>query len=829
MALNLTQAEQLSAQQQKDIQSNLPQVGQVFLTDIGEGAKRLAVRTNDGVRSLGFEYPTDFGGQTIGQLQNKKNVEYAKQLGLDLGQLQTVNTADLIQQFGQPQTLKDVNQFKGFLTGGQFGGATTEVATPESMGLQGGSVQATPEELAAATTATPESVAEGQVQAAGLTQEQPVDIPFRQGLTPDQQASIQNLVTNKPDTSTWTPTDVANWNYATNNSSLPVQGNVLQPATSSLSSKQLSELDIASQRIASGQGTPTDIANVDYAKSKFGYDYTGEQDQLIDEPTPEEKAIQENLDKSGINVPNSTADPVQYVNDILKQSYINQGLPSVKSQIDDISKEVQSLEDKRDAEIRDINENPWLTEGVRLRRIQSIENKYEDKLGNLTDRFTLMQGIYESGIQEAQFVASQGLKFNMWQQEMDQTLLFKQMDLAFKQADAIGDNLDWGVVGQVVDPTTFQVVNQYGWIDKNTGEIFAGGLGTTSINQQDIFNGGDGIPGGATGLTVTDASGATYDIGTYATDPNHEARIQSILDNMGQMTSVSQMDSYIQSVAPGSPITGQMIANASEKYGTSWETMMAIMQQDSSFGTKGAGARSFNPGNVGNTETATSTGNLVNFGDWQSGVDAVAQNLARRRTDGQQVNTQETTPTQYPEVVKNAALSVQADVQTLDQAKSSLPKGYQNLLAQYLLENPSKKVSDIQQQALDKAERLKEMFDGGNRAAIGKSSVFSGGSLFDIAFPGSETADFINTLNQLTNLLSLSNVGLLKGQGQVSDGERRILESASSGGLKRTFSEKEWYKNLLDTISALQGNEIKSEIYGTENVNNNDPLGILNQ
>lgn len=132
-----------------------------------------------------------------------------------------------------------------------------------------------------------------------------------------------------------------------------------------------------------------------------------------------------------------------------------------------------------------------------------------------------------------------------------------------------------------------------------------------------------------TGQTVTDASGSTFDIGTYATDPNHEARVQSILDNMGQMTSVEQMNDYIQSVAPGSPVTGQMIANASEKFGTSWETMMAIMQQDSSFGTAGKGARTFNPGNVGNTDS----GAEVDYGSWQAGVDAVAKNLAGRKVD----------------------------------------------------------------------------------------------------------------------------------------------------------------------------------------------------
>lgn len=127
----------------------------------------------------------------------------------------------------------------------------------------------------------------------------------------------------------------------------------------------------------------------------------------------------------------------------------------------------------------------------------------------------------------------------------------------------------------------------------------------------------------STGI-VTDPTGNSYDISSYASDPNHEAAVKSILANMPQMTSAAQIDAYIQKVAPGSPVTGQMIINASGGK-VSWETMMALMQQDSNFGTKGAATKSFNPGNVGNTEIATSTGNLVNKGSWQGGVDAVAQ------------------------------------------------------------------------------------------------------------------------------------------------------------------------------------------------------------
>jgi hypothetical protein len=55
--------------------------------------------------------------------------------------------------------------------------------------------------------------------------------------------------------------------------------------------------------------------------------------------------------------------------------------------------------------------------------------------------------------------------------------------------------------------------------------------------------------------------------------------------------------------------------------------ILAIMQQDSTFGTAGKAVRTKNPGNVGNTDSGATKA----FRDWQEGVMAVAQNLAKRK------------------------------------------------------------------------------------------------------------------------------------------------------------------------------------------------------
>ncbi|MEN9621784.1 MAG: hypothetical protein RLZZ67_218 [Candidatus Parcubacteria bacterium] len=117
-----------------------------------------------------------------------------------------------------------------------------------------------------------------------------------------------------------------------------------------------------------------------------------------------------------------------------------------------------------------------------------------------------------------------------------------------------------------------------------------------------------------------------YDISAYATDPQHEQKIQTIVNGIPTLDLVTDIDTYIQSKASGSPVTGNMVVSSAGKFNVNIPLLLAIIQNDSAFGTLGVGARTFNPGNVGNTGM-----NEVNFGSWEAGVDAVAEWLAAHR------------------------------------------------------------------------------------------------------------------------------------------------------------------------------------------------------
>lgn len=137
-----------------------------------------------------------------------------------------------------------------------------------------------------------------------------------------------------------------------------------------------------------------------------------------------------------------------------------------------------------------------------------------------------------------------------------------------------------------------------------------------------------------------------YDISSYATDPLYEDKIRAILAALPTFEHIEDVDAYIQAIAVGSPVTAMMIKNAVEKYNVDVPLLIAIMQNDSQFGTEGVGARTNNPGNVGNTGYATQS-----YASWDDGVAAVAEWLSRHK-----VVVEDTPPT--PEVVPVAVTPI---------------------------------------------------------------------------------------------------------------------------------------------------------------------------
>jgi hypothetical protein len=70
-----------------------------------------------------------------------------------------------------------------------------------------------------------------------------------------------------------------------------------------------------------------------------------------------------------------------------------------------------------------------------------------------------------------------------------------------------------------------------------------------------------------------------------------------------------------------------MVYRASEKYNVDPRLVMAIMQEDSGYGTQGLGARTMNPGNVANRDD----GHTFTYPTWEDGVCGVARWLSKHK------------------------------------------------------------------------------------------------------------------------------------------------------------------------------------------------------
>lgn len=192
--------------------------------------------------------------------------------------------------------------------------------------------------------------------------------------------------------------------------------------------------------------------------------------------------------------------------------------------------------------------------------------------------------------------------------------------------------------GQRIDPETGIKLNVYSvnQFDPKTKAWTIKEIQTVPASTDTSTTGVTGATGGIT------FNGQSYDTSNYAVDPSWGEAVQANLSAIGQWTSPEQIDAYIQRVNPGSPVTSAMIQAASSKYGLPWEVIGAVMQHESNFGTSNVAQKNNNVGGItwtgsngqkGTARPANEGGYYVKYATLQDGIDAMAQNLAKRKVD----------------------------------------------------------------------------------------------------------------------------------------------------------------------------------------------------
>ncbi len=160
------------------------------------------------------------------------------------------------------------------------------------------------------------------------------------------------------------------------------------------------------------------------------------------QPVSEFQAGIESIMKEfGITPPSPNQSPQSSFSDVYKDVYDNLGLQDIKDQFNIYSKEYGDLMDKKTDDIMNVNNDPWLTEGVRKDRLAKIDEEYELRESNLLSKIKLTEGMYESGRQDAQFVTSGIMTQSNRTQDLNENIIMKAIDIAENRSQAEQDLL----------------------------------------------------------------------------------------------------------------------------------------------------------------------------------------------------------------------------------------------------------------------------------------------------------------------------------------------------------------------------------------------------
>lgn len=82
------------------------------------------------------------------------------------------------------------------------------------------------------------------------------------------------------------------------------------------------------------------------------------------------------------------------------------GLSDIKKAFDNLQSQYIDLQDKKNEEIASVNDNPWLSESIRLKEVNKINTKYELKENTLSNQQKLYDSLYQEGLAEARYIAT---------------------------------------------------------------------------------------------------------------------------------------------------------------------------------------------------------------------------------------------------------------------------------------------------------------------------------------------------------------------------------------------------------------------------------------
>ena len=153
--------------------------------------------------------------------------------------------------------------------------------------------------------------------------------------------------------------------------------------------------------------------------------------------------------------------------------------------LDGLSKEFGELDNKYIDDVASVNENPWLSEGLRSKKVAQLQEKYQAKRDALTDRLTLFKDVQNKRTAITEVGNRKVLV------DLDTGKIIKELGESFQKEDT--QIIEAGGRRLLVNAQTGKIIQDFGAVTRVPTE---GDIETGEIPQiQDRLNASRGIDG----------------------------------------------------------------------------------------------------------------------------------------------------------------------------------------------------------------------------------------------------------------------------------------------------------------------------------------------
>jgi hypothetical protein len=101
--------------------------------------------------------------------------------------------------------------------------------------------------------------------------------------------------------------------------------------------------------------------------------------------------------------------PARTFEELYKDLYEQTGLDKVKDNIDKTIAKLKEVDDKHQKKVGEINENPWISESLRVKKLGVEDNRYQSERGTEAENLKLLQHQFDQAQDEIKFTAKQTL------------------------------------------------------------------------------------------------------------------------------------------------------------------------------------------------------------------------------------------------------------------------------------------------------------------------------------------------------------------------------------------------------------------------------------